>query len=97
MNHWVFIGWMCYLKTQSANSLDSKEEMKQISDSDGSKAETAKMVLACKSCSISFDSTFTVDEFSLVSEQQFESGTLHICPHCGNLSIYLMKDYREPR
>jgi len=85
------------LKTQSANSLDSREEKKQISDPDDLKAKTAKMVLVCKYCSSSFDSTFTVDEFSLISGQQLESGTLHICPHCGNLSIYLMTDYREPR
>jgi uncharacterized protein (DUF983 family) len=56
-----------------------------------------KMVLKCKSCGSDFDSTFSVDEFSLLSEDQNRSGTLHLCPHCGNLSIYELRDYREPK
>jgi len=56
-----------------------------------------KMVLNCKSCGLDFDSTFSVDEFSLLSEDQNRSGTLHLCPHCGNLSIYELKDYQEPK
>jgi hypothetical protein len=56
-----------------------------------------KMVLKCKSCGSDFDSTFSVYEFSLLSEDQNRSGTLHLCPHCGNLSIYELSDYREPK
>ncbi len=56
-----------------------------------------KMVLKCKSCGENFDSTFSVEEFSLLPEDQNGSGTLHLCPQCGNLSIYELKDYREPK
>ncbi len=56
-----------------------------------------KMALKCKACGLDFDSTFSVEEFSLLSEDQNRSGTLHLCPHCGNLSIYELKDYREPK
>lgn len=55
-----------------------------------------KMILRCKSCGRKFDSTFSVDEFSSLPSGQFEAGTLHLCPDCGNLSIYELKDYQEP-
>jgi DNA-directed RNA polymerase subunit RPC12/RpoP len=55
-----------------------------------------RMVLKCKSCGSEFDSTFSVEEFSLLSKEQYEAGTLHLCPHCGNLSIYELKDYHDP-
>jgi len=58
--------------------------------------ETKKMVLKCKSCGVVFDSTFSIEEFSILSKEQYESGTLHLCPSCGNLSIYVLKDYEEP-
>lgn len=58
-------------------------------------AEKRKMLLKCKSCLNFFDSTFTIDEFALLPKDQNESGTLHLCPHCGQLSIYLLKDYTE--
>jgi DNA-directed RNA polymerase subunit RPC12/RpoP len=56
-----------------------------------------KMVLKCKACGNDFQSTFSVREFSMLSQEQYEAGTLHLCPDCGNLSIYKMKDYREPK
>jgi len=55
-----------------------------------------KMVLKCKTCGTEFDSTFSVEEFSMLPREQYEAGTLHLCPNCGNLSIYGLKDYREP-
>jgi predicted RNA-binding Zn-ribbon protein involved in translation (DUF1610 family) len=58
--------------------------------------ETKKMVLRCKSCGQEFDSTFSIEEFSMLSKEQYEAGTLHLCPSCGNLSIYTLKDYKEP-
>ena len=63
----------------------------------GSGSDERKMSLKCKSCGEEFDSTFTVDDFSLLSNNQLDSGTLHICPDCGSLSIYELKDYRMPR
>ena len=59
--------------------------------------ETKKMVLKCKSCGQEFDSTFSIEEFSMLSKEQYEAGTLHLCPTCGNLSIYVLKDYEEPK
>jgi len=59
--------------------------------------ETKKMVLKCKSCGQEFDSTFSTEEFSMLSKEQYEAGTLHLCPTCGNLSIYVLKDYEEPK
>jgi hypothetical protein len=59
--------------------------------------ETKKMELKCKACGKAFDSTFSVEEFSLLPRQQYEAGTLHLCPACGNLSIYELKDYQEPK
>jgi predicted RNA-binding Zn-ribbon protein involved in translation (DUF1610 family) len=56
-----------------------------------------KMILKCKSCGASFDSTFSSEEFSMLSQDQNRSGTLHLCPNCGNLSIYELKDYQEPK
>jgi len=53
------------------------------------------MTLDCHSCGRSFDSTFTSSEFSYLPKEQYETGTLHLCPHCGNLSMYLLKDYFE--
>lgn len=55
-----------------------------------------KMEIVCKSCRKNFESTFSVDEFSLITESQDDSGTLHLCPHCGNLSIYSLVDYHQP-
>ena len=54
-----------------------------------------KMVVSCKSCGQEFDSTFSVNDFAALSKEQHEAGTLHLCPFCGNLSIYEMKDYHE--
>jgi hypothetical protein len=62
---------------------------------DGHKKDR-KMILMCKACGANFDSTFSVEEFSLLAEDQNRSGTLHLCPNCGNLSIYELKDYQEP-
>ncbi len=59
--------------------------------------ETKKMVLKCKSCGQDFDSTYSIEEFSMLSKEQYEAGTLHLCPSCGNLSIYVLKDYGEPK
>ncbi len=56
-----------------------------------------KMSLNCKSCGESFDSTFTVAEYESLPTEQYEAGTLHICPHCGFLGTYLLKDYKEER
>ena len=60
------------------------------------KAMNHKMTLKCKSCLKYFDSTFSVEEFSLLPKDQNTAGTLHLCPHCGNLSIYKLEDYEEP-
>jgi len=65
-------------------------------ESDNSR-NSKKMVLKCKACGGDFDSTFSVEEFSLLPEDQNKSGTLHLCPHCGNLSIYELRDYQEPK
>ena len=54
-----------------------------------------KMLLKCKSCGKLFDSAFTTGDFAFLPKDQNESGTLHLCPHCGQLSIYLLKDYAE--
>lgn len=53
------------------------------------------MLVRCRSCGKEFDTTFTVDDFAKLPLDQRESGTLHICPYCGVLSLYLIKDYFE--
>ena len=55
--------------------------------------EKRSMLLKCKSCTKLFDSTFTEEEFAFLPKDQNESGTLHLCPHCGQLAIYLLEDY----
>jgi hypothetical protein len=60
------------------------------------KMNQEKMVLTCKFCGKNFDSTFSVKEIEQISEEQFEAGTLHLCPYCGNLSTYQIRDYHQP-
>ena len=55
------------------------------------------MLVKCRSCAKSFDTTFTVQDFETLSRNQMESGTLHLCPQCGNLSLYVLKDYFEEK
>jgi len=57
----------------------------------------SKMSVNCKSCGKSFDSTFTVAEYESLPAEQYEAGTLHLCPYCGFLGTYLLKDYEEER
>ena len=57
--------------------------------------EKKMMLVKCRSCAKSFDTTFNVQDFETLSRNQMESGTLHLCPHCGNLSLYVLKDYCE--
>ena len=54
-----------------------------------------KMALTCKNCKREFNSTFSIDDFACLSEDQHEAGTLHLCPFCGTLTIYQMTDYHE--
>lgn len=75
-------------------SVDPETGMKKRDQSPSEKDR--KMVLKCKACRADFDSTFSIEEFSMLSRKQYEAGTLHLCPNCGNLSIYELKDYREP-
>jgi hypothetical protein len=75
------------LKSYPASSMDRLPEDKL----------EPKMVVTCKSCGKEFDSTFTFEDFAALSKEQFEAGTLHLCPFCGNLSLYEMKDYHEPQ
>ncbi|MDA4131345.1 MAG: hypothetical protein OK457_11290 [Thaumarchaeota archaeon] len=75
----------------SSNSTKSSKEM------DRDQKLEPKMVVTCKACAKDFDSTFSVEDFATLSKEQYEAGTLHLCPHCGNLSIYVLKDYHEQR
>ena len=83
---------LAYPLNYSVSNRDS-EAIKKVMN-DGKKDR--KLILKCKSCRTNFDSTFSVEEFSLLTEDQNRSGTLHLCPNCGNLSIYELKDYQEP-
>ena len=56
-----------------------------------------KMSVTCKNCNKDFDSTFSVDDFQALSKDQYEAGTLHLCPYCGSLTIYKLQDYHEPK
>ncbi len=53
------------------------------------------MVIRCKACNRCFDTTFTPSELASLPVNQFEAGTLHLCPHCGHLATYLLSDYME--
>jgi DNA-directed RNA polymerase subunit RPC12/RpoP len=71
-------------------------EVKQLKVAGVSKKDLSgseRMAIRCKRCSHEFDSTFTAEELAILSNDQNESGTLHLCPECGQLSIYLLRDY----
>jgi predicted RNA-binding Zn-ribbon protein involved in translation (DUF1610 family) len=53
------------------------------------------MFVSCRICRKSFETTFSTDDFERLSVNQSETGTLHLCPNCGDLSLYKMKDYFE--
>ena len=55
-----------------------------------------KMTLLCRACDKRFDSTFGVEDFASLSSEQMKSGTIHLCPFCGELAIYQLVDYQEP-
>ncbi len=55
----------------------------------------SKMEITCKSCGKSFDTTFTIDDLVSLPRDQYEAGTLHLCPYCGKLLMYHSEDYRE--
>jgi hypothetical protein len=55
------------------------------------------MIVSCRACGREFESTFTNEDFAKLPLIQKESGTLHICPHCGNLGLYAIRDYHEGR
>lgn len=61
------------------------------------KKDQTIMEITCKTCGKPFDSTFTVDEFVNLSREQYEAGTLHLCPFCGTISLYRLKDYHEQK
>ena len=71
------------------------DEQKLASSDSPSQKHTKMMLLKCRYCHNLFDSTFSTEDFAYVSTQQNEAGTVHLCPHCGQLSIYLLKDYLE--
>ena len=60
-------------------------------------AEERKMILYCRTCGKAFDSTFAVNDFAALSSEQLKAGTIHLCPHCGELAIYQLSDYKEPK
>ncbi|MDG6908102.1 MAG: hypothetical protein JRN20_20220 [Nitrososphaerota archaeon] len=59
--------------------------------------EERKMILYCRTCGKAFDSTFAVNDFAALSSEQLRAGTIHLCPHCGELAIYQLSDYKEPK
>ena len=71
------------LKSPIAVGETSKEEMKEL------------MKVKCRTCRKIFDTTFTVEDFESLPRDQIQSGTLHLCPYCGDLSLYMLKDYFE--
>ena len=58
--------------------------------------EERMMILHCRTCGKPFDSTFAVNDFAALSSEQLKAGTIHLCPHCGELAIYQLRDYQEP-
>lgn len=61
------------------------------------KTHSSSMLVKCRACEREFDSTFTVDDFAKLPLDQKESGTLHLCPHCGTLGLYVIHDYFEQK
>jgi DNA-directed RNA polymerase subunit RPC12/RpoP len=53
------------------------------------------MLIKCAKCGRLFDSSFTAEDFQRLSADQLESGTLHLCVHCGHLGLYRIRDYIE--
>jgi transcription elongation factor Elf1 len=53
------------------------------------------MFVRCRVCGEPFETTFSADEIDRFSSKQNEVGTLHLCPNCGDLSLYKMNDYFE--
>ncbi|MGI0080226.1 MAG: hypothetical protein ACRECH_11430 [Nitrososphaerales archaeon] len=80
-----------------AYPIEIRHEQLSSDEAHSNPSDNVKMLIKCKSCAKLFDSTFTAEEFASLPKDQNESGTLHLCPHCGQLSIYLLKDYVEIR
>jgi Zn ribbon nucleic-acid-binding protein len=59
--------------------------------------EKKLMLVKCVNCGKLFDSSFTVNDFQNLSAEQMESGTLHLCVHCGHLGLYRIRDYIETK
>jgi len=78
-------------------SFETPQPVTKLKGGDETGNSARKMVLKCKACRADFDSTFSVEDFASLATDQLEAGTLHLCPNCGNLSIYELKDYREPK
>ncbi len=70
-------------------------DLSSCSSSPGIKVGSPAMLVKCRACGREFDSTFTVDDFAKLRLDQKESGTLHLCPHCGTLGLYVIRDYFE--
>ncbi|HKW05617.1 MAG TPA: hypothetical protein VJN71_09990 [Nitrososphaerales archaeon] len=82
------------LETSNIEAYSIKvKQLKVAGDSKKGSSGSEKMAIRCKRCSHEFDSTFTSEELAILSNDQNESGTLHLCPECGLLSIYLLRDY----
>jgi uncharacterized C2H2 Zn-finger protein len=85
------------------NSLETnfnQSEGQQVFESERrhTKAETGSpkmMQVRCVKCGNLFESTFSVDDFHSLPSSFTDGGTLHLCPHCGHLGIYSLKDYVE--
>jgi DNA-directed RNA polymerase subunit RPC12/RpoP len=56
-----------------------------------------RMVVRCSECNKLFDSTFTIEDIANLPREGLESGTMHLCPYCGYLGLYLLKDYIEEK
>ncbi|MDG6995258.1 MAG: hypothetical protein JRN52_04980 [Nitrososphaerota archaeon] len=81
----------------SANDLNTyAKKPSTIFDEIRSVPEERRMILHCRTCSKPFDSTFAVNDFAALSAEQLKAGTIHLCPHCGELAIYQLRDYEEP-
>jgi DNA-directed RNA polymerase subunit RPC12/RpoP len=76
---------------------DAQSDLSNDSSSTDIKRSSSAMLVKCRACGEEFDSPLAVDDFPKLLLDQKESGTLQMCPHCGTLGLYAIRDYCERR
>ncbi len=52
-----------------------------------------RLMVKCNKCGSLFDSMFTDNDIEKLPRDQLDVGTFHLCPYCGYLGVYHLKNY----